>query len=116
MTHEYTVLTGGLILPGVAVPEATAIAWAGDVILALGGDAEVQAISRGDSHVVELGGATVIPLPPGAEPAWPTAAMLEVGGQADLAVLSRDPRLAPLDRLEVLAVIRAGRLVSGYLA
>ncbi len=116
MTHEYTVLTGGVVLPGGGAPPATAIAWAGDTILAMGADAEVRAISRGDSHFVDLRGAAVIPRAPGAEPAWPTTATLEVGGPADLAVLSRDPRLAPHDPPEELAVFRAGRLAAGSLA
>jgi len=115
MTHEYTVLTGGVILTGMAGPPATAIAWAGDTVLALGDDAEVRAISRGDSQFAELGGATVIPLRPGGEPAWPTTATLEVGGPADLAVLGRDPRdrAGTVDGRDLLAVVRAGRLVSG---
>ncbi len=112
VTHEYTVLTGGLILPGADLHETTAMAWAGDTILAIGEDAEVRAISRGDSHFVDLRGATVIPLAAGSEPVWPTDATLEVGGPADLAVLTHDPRLAPL---QVQAVVRSGRLVDGVL-
>ncbi len=112
MTHEYTVLTGGLVLPGSDVRETTAIAWAGDTILAVGNDATVRAISRGDSHFVDLRGATVIPLAAGAEAAWPTDATLEVGGPAELAVLTHDPRRASF---EVRAVVRAGQVVEGAL-
>ncbi len=112
VTHEYTVLTGGRVVTGVRAGDATAIAWAGETVLAIGADAEVRAISRGDSHFVDLDGATVIPLAPGAEPAWPTDATLEVGGPADLAVLDSDPQEGPLS---ARAVIRAGRVTAGSL-
>lgn len=39
VTHEYTLLVGGTIVPGDGAPDATAIAWAAGVILALGTDA-----------------------------------------------------------------------------
>jgi hypothetical protein len=106
VTHEYTLLVGGRVLPGGDAPAATAIAWAGDTVLALGSDEEVRAISRGDSHVVDLRGATVIPMPPDVEATSPTSATLEVGGRADLAIL-RDDR--------PIAVVRGGILVSGSL-
>jgi predicted amidohydrolase YtcJ len=109
VTHEYTLLVGGVILPGGDAPEASAIAWAGSTVLAIGSDAEVRAISRGDSHFVDLRGAWVIPLAPGGEPEWPARGMLEVGGGADMAVLDGDPRRVGL---QVRAVIRAGRVVT----
>lgn len=120
MTHEYTLLVGGTVLPGGGEPDASAIAWAGDTVLALGTDHEVLAISRGDSHVVDLRGATVVPLAADAGVAWPVEARLEVGGPADLAVLDRDPR-APAGtegdgRPGVLALIRGGRVLHGSLA
>jgi predicted amidohydrolase YtcJ len=116
VTHEYTILTGGIVLPGGHEPSCSAIAWAGDTILALGGDDEVRAISRGDSHFHELHGEVVVPL--GAEGVdWPPVGRLEVGGPADLAVLSADPRSpargGPPPRL--VAVIRAGRVTDGGL-
>jgi predicted amidohydrolase YtcJ len=110
MTHEYTLLVGGVVLPGADGPDATAIAWAGDTVLAIGSDAEVRAISRGDSHVVDLRGTAVIPVAGDAEASWPTVGRLEVGGPADLAILEDDPRRA---RLRVRAVVRAGHVVQG---
>lgn len=101
MTHEYTLLLGATVLPGDDRPACEAIAWAEDTILALGGDAEVRAISRGDSHVLTYPGAFVVPLD----------RPLEVGGPADLAVLAADPRAAPAGgRASVpLATFRGGR-------
>jgi hypothetical protein len=103
VTHEYTLLVGGIVIPGGAAPDAEAIAWAADTILALGPEAVVRAISRGDSHVVDLEGAFVVGL---GEP-------LEVGGPADLAVHDRDPRRPSGSR--VRALFRGGRLVEGSL-
>ena len=113
MTHLYSLLVGGLVLPGSGHPDATAIAWAEDTILAVGSDQEVRAISRGDSQVLDLGGAIVIALGVDGEPRWPADAVLEVGGPADMAVLQRDPRDG--GPLEVLALIRDGRLIIGEL-
>ena len=113
MTHEYTLLVGGIVLPRGGEPTVTAIAWAADTVLALGGDDEVRAISRGDSHVVDLGGAFVIPVGPDGEVRWPVDAKLEVGGPADLAVLRLDPRVTA--GVQALALIRGGRLVAGAL-
>ena len=124
MTHEYTLLVGGTVIPGGDLPDAAAIAWAEDTILALGTDEEVRAISRGDSHLVELHGAFVVGLAPGAA-AWEATAdragsALEVGGRADLVVLLRDPRVEPAgtpgeQALSAMAVIRGGRVVAGAL-
>jgi hypothetical protein len=97
MTHEYTLLTGATILPGDGQAPCEAIAWAEGTVLALGTDAEVRAISRGDSHVMEFRGAFVVPL----------GKALEVGGPADLVVLAGDPR-SGLAGEAPIAVIRGG--------
>jgi predicted amidohydrolase YtcJ len=119
VTHLYTLLVGGTVIPGAGEPDVTAIAWADDTVLALGSDRDVRAISRGDSHVADLGGATVVPLDPDAGARWPAEATLEVGGRADLAVLDGDPRLprpAPgAAAMRTLALVRAGRVVAGAL-
>jgi len=64
VTHEYVIGLNGIIA---AVPAgdgpATAIAWAADRVLAVGPDAAVRAISRGDSIFIDLAGCTVTPLP-----------------------------------------------------
>ena len=109
MTHLYTVLHRGTVLCSGEVP-ASAICWAADIVLAIGTDAEVSAITRGDSEFCDLRGAFVIPLAADAEPRWPVEATLEVGGPADLAILDGDPRQAPLS---VRAIVRGGRLVAG---
>ena len=118
MSHRYTLLVSGTILPGGGAPDVTALAWAADTILAVGSDAAIAGISRGDSHVVDLGGAFVVPLDPSGDPRWPSVAILEVGGPADLAVLDHDPRAldarAP-GTLATLAVVRGGRVVAGRL-
>ena len=119
VTHEYTILVRARILAGGDQPDAEAIGWAAGTIMALGSDDEVRAISRGDSHFVDLGGAFVIPLAPGAEPRWPPDAALEIGGAADLAVLRDDPRPSgdhvPDPRVLTMAVIRGGAVESGAL-
>lgn len=114
MTHEYTILLGGTVrtTPGrphttdlSEAPEApfpTAIAWAHDTILAVGTDAEVRSISRGDSRFVELHGARVVPV----------AGTLEPGAAADLDVLAPDPATGSQ---RVIAVIRRGQVVDGRL-
>ncbi len=104
MTHEYTILVGGTVLPGDRADDAAAIAWAAGTVLAIGTEAEVRAISRGDSRVVEVRGCFVVP----------TGAPLQVGAPADLAVLGGDPRtLGPSP--STVAVVAAGRLVAGRL-
>jgi hypothetical protein len=155
VTHEYVLATGGVVYgappspagagadvgrvaPGSQRP--TAVAWAADRILALGSDDEVRAISRGDSHMLDLRGRAVTPLPaepaeaelrlrravqrgqpfepddvlrpllaPGADP------QLAVGGRADLAIWSRDPRELAVEQasdLRIERVVRGGRLAE----
>ncbi len=118
MTHLYTLLVGGVVIPGRDEPPVSSIAWAADTVIALGSDADVAAISRGDSHLVDLGGASVIPLGDAAAAVWPAHARLEVGGRADLAVLRTAPRGADAPeerRLPALALVRGGRVVAGRL-
>jgi probable F420-dependent oxidoreductase len=120
VTHEYTFLVGGIVIPGGGEPDARAIAWAGGTVIAIGTEPAVRAISRGDSHVIDLGGAWVIPLGPGADARFTVEATLEVGGPADLAVLDRDPRLTGVagsagPPTGTLALIRGGLVVAGGL-
>jgi hypothetical protein len=114
MTHEYTLLVGATVLPGGATPPCRALAWAAGTILALGTEAEIRAMSRGDSHVMALPGRFVAPL---GEP-------LEIGGPADLLVLATDPRLRGVEPgaggeewaqsgPRRVAVIRGGHVVEG---
>ncbi len=73
MTHEYVIAVGGSILgtaddgeterATAATPAPTAIAWAADRILAVGSDAAVRSISRGDSTFIDLAGCAVTPAP-----------------------------------------------------
>jgi len=99
VTHEYTLLFGATVLPGNGEPACEALAWAGGTILALGTEAEIHAVSRGDSHVMTFPGAFVVPLE---QP-------LEVGGAADLVAYQRDPRLG--DPGDPVAILRAGHVV-----
>ena len=118
MTHRYTLLVGGTVIPGRDEPDVTAIAWAEDTVIALGSDDDIRGVSRGDSHLVDLDGATVVPLGDGLDARWPVDATLEVGGRADLAVLRRDPRVAGAaagPEPPALAVIRRGQVVAGAL-
>ena len=118
MTHLYTLLIGGTVISGGDEPDVSAIAWAADTVIALGGDDEVRGISRGDSQVIDLRGTAVVPLDRGSEARWPTSATLEIGGRADLAVLESDPRRSdapPGRRLPVLAIVRGGHVVAGRL-
>ena len=116
MTHLYTILTGGLVLPAADGPPVTAIAWAGDTVIALGDDEAMRGLSRGDSVFVDLEGACVVPLGEG-DPAWPVGVTLAVGGRADLAILTTDPRLRHEagEQPSVVAVVRGGRVVAGTL-
>ncbi len=121
MTHQYTLLLGATILPGLDARPASAIAWAEGTVLAIGSDDEVLSISRGDSTIVRTRRAWIVPLGAEPEPTWPPDATLDVGGSADLAVLDGDPRrpgeAAPASgtRPGVIALVRNGRIVAGAL-
>jgi hypothetical protein len=100
VTHEYVILIGGLVNGTGHDGEApTAIAWALDTVLAVGDDAAVLAISRGDSRVADLRGGLVVALDGG---------QLEAGGEASFSVLD------PASRA-VRAEIRDGQIVAGTL-
>lgn len=108
MTHLYTVLVGGTVIPGGGEPDVSAICWAGDTIVAIGSDDDVWSISRGDSHRIDLEGRFVVPL----------GDVLEVGGPADLVVLNEDPRAAGAPSGSgppAVAVVRRGRVLEGAL-
>lgn len=118
MTHRYTLLIRGTVISGRDEPDVSAIAWAADTVIALGSDDDVRGTSRGDSHVIDLGGASVVALGQGPDARWPPDATLEVGGRADLAVLESDPRRidGPAgQRLSALALVRGGHVVAGRL-
>ena len=138
MTHEYTILANGVVeghreavsalptMTATAEARATAVAYAGGVVLAVGTDAEVRAISRGDSRLIDLEGRRVIPLAHAATLAWPPscdrdgldrlamlairgspANELDIGSPADFAVCSKDDCL---DAIVVDGVLAWGRL------
>ena len=120
MSHLFTLLVGGLVIPGEDQADVSAIGWAGYTVITLGSDEDVMASSRGDSHLIDLRGAVVVPLDADEQPHWPVHTALEVGGPADLAVLSGDPRAdgaqAPADaEIRTLALVRGGRVVYGEL-
>lgn len=122
MTHHYTVLHGGTILtlygarptdaasrawgdpdvPDAAGRRATAICYAHDRILAVGGDAEILALAGRDSHVVDLRGRAVLPgfVEPHAHPYWEglVAGMRLLAGRERRAALKALPGGA--ERLE----------------
>jgi len=128
MSHQYTIATRGVVLSTGLTPNPTALAWADGTVLAVGDDAAVRALSRGDSTFVDLAGRAVSA---GTDPdtavdrlrgavasgAAGTAAdalpRLEPGSPADLLIWSSDPRrLEPADAasLSVVGVVRGGRL------
>jgi len=112
MSHEYTIATRGLVLGTGLTPDPTALAWADGTILAVGDDAAVRALSRGDSTFVDLAGRAVSG---GTDPdtAVDRLPRLEPGSPADLLIWSSDPRhLEPTDAasLSVVGVVRGGRL------
>ena len=115
MTHEYTLLVGGTILCGLDQPPMSAMAWAAGTVIALGTEEQIRGISRGDSRVFELHGGYVVPLAADGRFAWPPSVDLEIGGNADVAVLTSDPRLATEQAQRPIAVIRRGHLVDGRL-
>jgi predicted amidohydrolase YtcJ len=118
VTHRYTLLIRGTVISGRDEPDVSAIAWAADTVIALGNDDDVRRTSRGDSHVIDLRGASVVALGEGLDARWPPDATLEVGGRADLAVLASDPRQVDVPaghRLAALALVRGGRVVAGRL-
>jgi hypothetical protein len=96
MTHEYTIATGGTVVApaGTVGAHPTAIAWAADTVLAVGTDAEMRALSRGDSTFLGLSGATVSATDPAGGP-------LGTGDPADLDLRAPDGTL--------LARVIAGR-------
>jgi hypothetical protein len=117
MTHLYTILVGGTVLPGGGAPAVSAIAWAGDTVIGLGSDDEMRGLSRGDSLFIDLGGASVVPLGEG-DPGWPGELTLEIGGPADLAILAGDPRASGATGAPghaMLALVRGGQVVAGRL-
>jgi hypothetical protein len=64
VTHEYVIALNGHIEPDPGGDsEETALAWAAGAVLAVGPDEVVRAISRGDSHFLDLCGCIVTPLP-----------------------------------------------------
>jgi hypothetical protein len=132
MTHEYVIGLGGRIEPAADQhAPATAIGWAADSILAVGPNANVRAISRGDSTFLDLEGCHVTALPDDLEAAISAArsemtrssdqrdvgerlisagllspaSMLETGSPADLAFWD--------DAGALLAVTRAGVFSEG---
>lgn len=118
VTHEYWILVGGTVMRGSGQPDSTAIAWAGDTILALGSDDEVRAISRGDSHVASLSGAVVSPVTSGSDPRPTPDGALDVGGAASFAILTERPPSTPeghVDAGSVVAIVIRGRLTRGRL-
>lgn len=118
MTHRYTLLVGGTILPGPGQADCSAIAWAEGTLLALGTDAQVRALSRGDSELRDLRGAYVVPVGAADRVEWPPSTTLEVGGPADLAILTADPRVGAgrAGGLDLGAtIVRGGHAVLGSL-
>jgi hypothetical protein len=134
MTHEYVIGLAGVIgAGGGRLPVPTAIAWAADRVLAIGSDAEVRAISRGDSIFLDLAGCRVTALPEGltvpaagdgdgdgdGDPRVDLRAAtgdLESGDTADLAFWQAAPgrrgRSVP-DRWRLVAVVRSGAFTQG---
>jgi len=104
VTHEYVIGLRGIVAPSApAAGAATAIAWAADRVLAVGADADVRSISRGDSIFLDLAGCTVTPLPD--DPAR-AARLVEASGipaadaSAGVGLLTDAGLLAPDERLE----------------
>jgi RNA polymerase sigma-70 factor (ECF subfamily) len=115
VTHEYTLLVGGTILAGLDQPPVSAMAWAAGTVIALGTEEQIRGISRGDSDVLPLHGAFVVPIDPAGGVGWPPMGQLEIGSAADLAILAADPRLTTEEPRRPVAVIRGGHLIEGRL-
>ena len=58
---RYPLVVRGTIISGHDEPDVLAIAWTADTVIALGSD-DVGGVSRGDTHVIDLGCANVVPL------------------------------------------------------
>jgi hypothetical protein len=138
MTHEYVIAYNGIVEPR-RHEAATAVGWAAEALLAVGSDATVRSISRGDSTFIDLDGCVVTALPsdvgladalvrattdPGLdigrlltnEGLIDPGATLEPGSPADLAFwgLAPDPG-SPDGRivLHLLATVREGHFTEG---
>lgn len=100
MTHEYIIALGGRVHAlrdaEADVEPASAIAWAADLVLAVGSDEVVRGISRGDSIFLDLDGCVVT--------AAAIAADLEAGSRADLDFW---------DAAQIVARVRAGAFTEG---
>jgi len=103
VTHEYTILLGGTVIRGGDAADCSALAYAHDTILFTGSDADARAISRGDSHFIQIDGKFVAPF---------DDEILDAGAPATFALLDADPRAGPT---HTLALVRDGRLASGSL-
>ncbi len=143
MTHEYVIATGGIVLgapqTGGRIP--TAVGWAADRILAVGSDAVVTAISRGDSTFIDVEGCAIGPAPNdpaaaerlirslvkagrpfgtiealGGAGLLETVEPLEAGAPADLAFWDAVPETSPRasgSTLRIVAVVRRGAFTEG---
>jgi hypothetical protein len=101
MTHEYVIALHGRIETNATdqeEPQASAIAWAADHVLAVGSDDVVRAISRGDSTFVDLAGCVVTALP--SDPA-----------AADALISVMTPSATPAAAIRAL-LIKAGLLLE----
>lgn len=128
MTHEYVIALNGHVEPDLeGESEATALAWAKGAVLAVGPDDVVRAISRGDSHFLDLRGCLVTPLPDAPSQAdslirekravGPDVARLLV----ESGLLSSDASLEPgtpadlafWDETGLVAIVRGGHFLHG---
>lgn len=114
MTHEYIIAVRGRVHTWTGRdPDrepATAIAWAADHVLAVGPDAVVRSISRGDSIFLDLDGCVVVAAQDGVA--------LEPGSAADLDIWDSDPfgpdaGMASQDPPRIVARVRAGAFTDG---
>ena len=128
MTHEYVIALNGHVEPDPAGDsEETALAWAAEAVLAVGPNEVVRAISRGDSHFLDLCGCLVTPLPEA--PSQADSLIREENAKgADVArllvesgLLSSEASLEPgapadlafWDESGLVAIVRAGHVVDG---